>query len=57
MSGMNDLVITKAGWVKMREVLSPKGKLSKGIQIKYKAWRDVWMILRKCGEFIKQINA
>ena len=52
MSGMNDLVITKAGWVKFREVLSPKGKLSK-TQIKYKGWRDVWMMLRKCGEYLK----
>ena len=56
MSGTGgDLVLCKAGWVKIKEVLSPKAK-SSGAQIKFKMWKDVWMILRKCGECFLDIN-
>ena len=56
MSGKTgDLVLCKAGWVRIKEVLSPKGKNS-GAQIKYKMWKDVWMMLRKCGKCFIDIN-
>ena len=51
MSGKTaDLIASKAGWVKLKEVVSPRGKLSKGLQTKFKSWKDVWLTLRKSGE-------
>ncbi|KAI6658543.1 Protein Dok-7 isoform X1 [Oopsacas minuta] len=47
---IGDLMICKAGWVKFKEILSPRGKCN-GVQIKYKAWKDVWLMLRKCGNY------